>query len=100
MKLQDDKHWIKYMGLPPQDHELSSAYLMRIPVTVKQDDSISRLKIEPQTACSGTQHEYEVRAVSLIEGLKKYATIISLSCTIQTQILETCWIEITLVILS
>lgn len=78
---------------------LLSVYLVRIPVTVKQDDSISRLKIEPQTACPGTQHEDEVRAVSLIEGLKKYATIISLGRTIQTQILETCQIE-TLVILS
>lgn len=54
-------------------------YLVRVPVAVKDDNSVSRLQVQPQTSCSGAQQEDEVLKRRIIKVLQQHATILSLS---------------------
>lgn len=54
-------------------------YLVRVPVAVKDDNSVSRLQVQPQTSCSGTQQEDKVLIGRIIKVLQQRATILSLS---------------------
>lgn len=56
-----------------------SSYLMRIPVTIKNDNRVSRLQVEPQATSSGTQQEHKVLIGRVIKVLKQHATVLSLS---------------------
>lgn len=55
------------------------SYLMRVPVTIKNDDCVSRLQVEPQATSSGTQQEHKVLKRRVIKVLKQHATVLSLS---------------------
>lgn len=54
-------------------------YLVRVPVAVKDDNSVSSLQVQPQTSCSGTQQEDKVLIGRIIKVLQQHATILSLS---------------------
>lgn len=58
---------------------ITALYLVRVPVAVKDDNSISRLQVQPQTSCSGAQQEDEVLKGWIIKVLQQHATILSLS---------------------
>ena len=68
---------------------LSDAYLMRVPITVKDDDSISSLQVETKTSSTSTQQEEKVLRVWSIEQTQQTATIFRLGCSIQTKIFVT-----------
>lgn len=53
-------------------------YLMWVPVTVKDDDCISRLQVEAQASCPGTEQEHKVLRGRIIECLQQQATILCL----------------------
>lgn len=53
--------------------------LMRVPVTVKDDDSVGRLQVQTQTSGSGTQQKDEVLKGWIIKVLQQRATIFSFS---------------------
>lgn len=47
-----------------------TTHLMRVPVWVKDDDSVSHLEVEPKASRSGTEQEDEVRRARGVEELK------------------------------
>lgn len=53
--------------------------LMWVPVGVKDDHGVSRLKVEAQPAGPGAEQEHKVLRGGVIEGLQKHPTILSLS---------------------
>ena len=61
-------------------------YLMRIPIGIKDDDSVCGLQIQTQTSSSGTQQEHEVLRILGIEQLQQVSTVFRLGGTIQTQV--------------
>lgn len=52
---------------------------MWVPVGVKDDHGVSRLKVEAQPAGPGAEQEHKVLRGGVIEGLQKHPTILSLS---------------------
>ncbi len=54
-------------------------YLVRVPVAVKDNNSVSSLQVQPQTSCSSTQQEDKVIIGRIIKVLQQHATILSLS---------------------
>lgn len=52
---------------------------MRVPIAVKDDNSVGRLQVQTQTSGSGTQQENEVLIGWIIEVLEQHATIFSFS---------------------
>ena len=61
---------------------------MWVPVTVEEDDGVGGLQVEPQTPSPRAEHEDEVLAVVLVEGLQQQPSIVSLGGAVQTQVLE------------
>lgn len=55
---------------------------LRVPVGVKDDDSVCSLQIQAQSACSGTQQEDVVLTIRLIEQFHPFLPIFSFSATI------------------
>lgn len=49
---------------------------MGIPVTVKDDDSVSRLQIETKTSRPGAQQEHKVLWGWVIERLQQHTTVL------------------------
>ena len=51
-------------------------YLMRIPVRVINNNSVSHLQIQPKTSCPGAQQEDKVGGVFSIEKVQEMTSII------------------------
>lgn len=56
-------------------------YLMWVPVTVEDDDSVSRLQVEPQASCPGAEQEHKVLRGWVIKCLQQHATVLCLGGT-------------------
>lgn len=52
---------------------------MGIPVTVEDDDCVSRLQVEAQASCPGAEQEHKVLRCWIIECLQQHATVLCLS---------------------
>lgn len=52
--------------------------LVRVPVTVEDDHSVSSLQVEAEAASSGTQEEDEVLRAFLIEFLQQCCSVLGL----------------------
>ena len=61
-------------------------YLVRVPIRVKYDDSVSNLQIEPQPTSAGAQQEDKVWRVSGSEQVQQLFPLISLCGSIQTEV--------------
>lgn len=56
-------------------------YLMRVPVTVKDDDRVRSLQVKAKATGSGTEEEDEVLRSFLIEFLQECSSILGLGCS-------------------
>lgn len=54
-------------------------YLMWVPITVKDDDCVSRLQVEAQSSCPGAEQEDKVLTGRVIECLQQHAAVLCLS---------------------
>ena len=61
-------------------------YLVRVPIRVEYDDSVSYLQVQPKPSSPGAQEEDEVWRVWGCEQLQQLLPIISFGPTIQSQI--------------
>lgn len=59
-------------------HVFAFEYLVWIPVTVKDDDCVSRLQVEAQASCPGAEQEHKVLRGRVIECLQQHATVLCL----------------------
>lgn len=49
---------------------------MRVPVAVKDYDSVGRLQIQAETSCSGAEQEDKVLRGWVVEGLQQCTTVL------------------------
>lgn len=68
--------WFWKEGLGTQVRDITD--LVRIPVTVKDDHSISCLKVQAQAASSGAQQEDEILGPGFVEFLQQSGAVFRL----------------------
>lgn len=56
---------------------------MRIPIRVKDDNSVGALQVETEPSGAGRQQEQEVLRVRVVELLQQVATVLRLRHTVQ-----------------
>lgn len=70
-----------------KNETFANSYLMRIPIRVKNNDSIGGLQIQPQSTSASRKHENKIFGAFSIEEIHKLSTHIRISAAIQAQIL-------------
>lgn len=63
---------------------------MWVPVTVEDDDGVSRLQVEPQASCPGTEQEHKVLTGWVIECLQQHAAVLCLGGTYRKKTVLKC----------
>lgn len=63
---------------------------MRIPVGVKNDDSVGCLKVESESSCSSAEDEEEDVRVRMVKDAQKLTAVFALCSSVKSQIAITC----------
>jgi hypothetical protein len=63
-------------------------YLMRIPIGIKNNNGVRRLKVQTQASGSRTQQENEELRAGLVEFLEQFPSLVGLGRAVQTEVRE------------
>jgi len=61
---------------------------MRVPIGIKNNDGVRRLKVQTQASSSRTQQEYKELRAGFVEFLEQFPSLVGLGRAVQTEVGE------------